>query len=88
MATVDAEEKPAAVLPPAPSDVVGAPPVPAVDIDVSKLNPLSPEVISKQATINIGVFMTRVIFCLWILIMYMFDFRNNRACCTRKIYRC
>lgn len=26
-----------------------------VTVDVSKLNPLSPEVISKQATINIGV---------------------------------
>jgi translation initiation factor 2 subunit 3 len=26
----------------------------AIDIDVSKLNPLLPEVISKQATINIG----------------------------------
>ncbi|KAI0248404.1 P-loop containing nucleoside triphosphate hydrolase protein [Lactifluus subvellereus] len=28
--------------------------VPKVDIDVSKLTPLSPEVISKQATINLG----------------------------------
>lgn len=26
----------------------------AIEIDTSKLNPLSPEVISKQATINIG----------------------------------
>jgi translation initiation factor 2 subunit 3 len=27
---------------------------PTPDIDVTKLTPLSPEVISKQATINIG----------------------------------
>ncbi|KAH6912081.1 translation initiation factor eIF2 gamma subunit [Coprinopsis sp. MPI-PUGE-AT-0042] len=28
--------------------------IPTVDIDISKLHPLSPEVISKQATVNIG----------------------------------
>ncbi|TEB33822.1 hypothetical protein FA13DRAFT_1812415 [Coprinellus micaceus] len=28
--------------------------IPAVDVDISKLHPLSPEVISKQATVNIG----------------------------------
>jgi hypothetical protein len=29
-------------------------PIPEINVDVSKLNPLSPEVIEKQATINIG----------------------------------
>ncbi|KAG1821313.1 hypothetical protein EV424DRAFT_1401002, partial [Suillus variegatus] len=28
--------------------------VPKIDIDITKLTPLSPEVISKQATINLG----------------------------------
>ena len=28
--------------------------IPQIDVDVSKLTPLSPEVIQKQATINIG----------------------------------
>ncbi|EAU87810.1 translation initiation factor eIF2 gamma subunit [Coprinopsis cinerea okayama7 len=28
--------------------------IPTVDVDISKLHPLSPEVISKQATVNIG----------------------------------
>lgn len=32
--------------------------VPEIKLDVSKLHPLSPEVIQKQATINIGQFAT------------------------------
>lgn len=35
-----------------------------VKIDVTKLTPLSPEVISKQATINIGKMTTNFFFVL------------------------
>jgi hypothetical protein len=34
-----------------------APTIPTVEVDVSHLNPLSPEVIENQATINIGSYL-------------------------------
>lgn len=38
--------------------------VQSVQVDVTKLTPLSPEVISKQATINIGSVLNAVVLCI------------------------
>jgi len=51
--TKSALKKSAPVAPAAPKPVLPEQPDPST-IDVTKLNPLSPEIISRQATINIG----------------------------------
>lgn len=48
---------------------------PELTIDVTKLNPLSPEVIQKQATINIGVYFFHLFIVPMFLLLFMRDER-------------
>jgi hypothetical protein len=57
-------------------------------LDVSKLNPLSPEVISRQATINIGTCSAAGLLKSTGLFKSAHFFRNNWTCCSRKVYYC
>lgn len=70
--------------------------------DATELNPLTPEVISRQATINIGQYCSCILqtlcdlckcfticcFVCFVEVVGMYLFRNNRSCGSWKINSC